>query len=158
MSTLPAKPLILYVDDDDLVAHLLQKEITGFEIQRVSNGDDAVDLLNRSGVYHDARRPDLVLLDLHMPKRDGFQTLAEIRATPTIANLPVAMFTTSQWPADRAKAFAHGANYFIQKPTALDGFAELAITLAEIMQSIGEPPGVDGSPATGQKARCQNGS
>ena len=92
--------------------------------------------LNRSGDYHDAPRPALVLLDLHMPKRNGFETLAEIRATPSLAKLQVAIFTTSQWPEDREKALALGADHFIVKPAGIGGFSELAATLSKI---IGPP-------------------
>jgi len=136
MSALPKKPLILYADDDDLLVHLVQKKLTAFEIVRVANGDDALEYLNRSGKYVDAPQPALLLLDLHMPRRDGFEILAKIRATPALAALPVAIFTTSLWPADRTKAFNLGANHFVQKPTGLDAFDDLAVTLAEILAAI----------------------
>jgi CheY-like chemotaxis protein len=129
-----SKALILHVDDDDLVAYLLRREITDFEIVRVSDGDDAIEFLHQSGMYRSAPRPDLVLLDLHMPKKDGFQILAVIRGNPALATIPVAIFTTSQRPADRDKAFALGADHYIQKPSAIRDFADLAITLAKIVQ------------------------
>ncbi len=132
----PEKPLILYVDDDDLLAYLMHREITDFEILRMGAGDDALEFLNRRGPYRDAPRPALVLLDLAMPKRDGFQILTEIRATPELAGLPVAIFSTSQWPADREKAFALGANFFLHKPAGLDEFAELRTTLATMIRSV----------------------
>ena len=102
----------------------------------MANGDDALEYLNRSGKYHDAPQPALLLLDLRMPRRDGFEILAKIRATPALAALPVAIFTTSLWPADRTKAFTLGANHFVQKPTGLDAFDDLAVTLAEILGTI----------------------
>jgi CheY-like chemotaxis protein len=135
------KALILYVEDDDLIAHLVQQEITDYEILRVSDGDHAIEFLNRSVAYRDSPRPALVLLDLNMPKRDGFQILAEIRAIPSFAAIPVAMFTASQNPADREKAFALGATHFIQKPTGLDDFSRLDATLANIVRST-----IEGSP------------
>lgn len=134
----PEKPLILYVDDDDLLAYLMHREITGFEILRMGAGDDALEFLNRRGPYRDAPRPALVLLDLAMPKRDGFQILTEIRATPELAGLPVAIFSTSQWPADREKAFALGANFFLHKPAGLAEFAELRTTLATMIRSVAD--------------------
>lgn len=139
MSALLKKPLILYADDDDLLAHLVQKKLTAFDIVRVNNGDDALEYLNRTGTYHDALQPALLLLDLHMPKRDGFEILAKVRATPALAALPVAIFTTSEWPTDKAKAFALGANYFVQKPTGLDAFDELAVTLGKILHTLVPP-------------------
>lgn len=128
------KPLILHVDDDDLVAYLLKREIKDFEILRVSDGDHAIDFLNGSGGFHDAPRPSLVLLDLHMPKKDGFQILAAIRANPVLATIPVAIFTTSQRPADREQAFFLGADHYIYKPSGIEGFIELAATLAKIVR------------------------
>jgi CheY-like chemotaxis protein len=136
MSNLAKKTLILYADDDDLVSHLVQKYVTEFDILRVNDGEEALEFLNCSGAYPDAPRPDLLLLDLHMPRRGGFEILASIRASPALATLPVVIFTTSQWPADRAKAFALGANHFVQKPTGLDAFADLATTLREIVRAI----------------------
>jgi CheY-like chemotaxis protein len=132
----PKKPLILYVDDDDLLAYLMHRQITDFEILRMGAGDDAMEFLNRRGPHRDAPRPALVLLDLAMPKRDGFQILSEIRATPELAGLPVAIFSTSQWPADRDKAFALGANFFLHKPAGLAEFAQVRTTLATIIGSV----------------------
>ncbi len=133
------RPLILYVEDDDVVAYLVQKEIKEYDILRVGSGEQALDFLNRSGAYRDAPRPALVLLDLYMPKRSGFETLAEIRATPSLAGLPVAIFSTSQWLEDREKAFALGADHFIVKPSDLSGFSEVVATIAKILGP--DPPG-----------------
>jgi CheY-like chemotaxis protein len=129
------KALILHVDDDDLMAYLLKREITDFEIVRVNDGDDAIEFLHQSGIFQGAPRPDLVLLDLHMPKQDGFQILGLIRANQALATIPVAIFTTSQRPADREQAFALGADHYIQKPSAIKDFADLAIALARIVRS-----------------------
>jgi CheY-like chemotaxis protein len=123
------KPRVLYVDDDDLLAHLVETRLTGIQILRVRDGGEGMAFLRNMPL------PELVLLDLHMPQRDGFQVLAEIRAAPALAALPVAIFTTSLWPADRDKAFALGANYFLQKPTDLKGFDDLADILARILMA-----------------------
>ena len=131
------KPVLLHVDDDDLLAYLVKREITGFDVRRVADGEQALQFLNRSGVFQDAPATSLVLLDLHMPAKDGFATLIEIRANPSLANLPVAMFTTSQNPDDYDRALALGADYFILKPSGLDDFPELAARLAKIVQANG---------------------
>ncbi len=131
------RPLVLYVEDDDLLAHLVQREIKAFEIVRVCNGEQALQFLNREGPFGDAPRPALVLLDLNMPRKDGFSTLADIRANPNLATVPVALFTSSQNPAHRPQAFALGADYFLQKPSGLSEFAELALQLATIIASDG---------------------
>jgi|HubBroStandDraft_5_1064220.scaffolds.fasta_scaffold301375_2 chemotaxis family two-component system response regulator Rcp1 len=131
---MPRKPLILHVDDDELVAYLLQREITEFEILFLNNGDQAIEFLTRSGAYYDAPRPALVLLDLHMPKKDGFQILAGIRANPELATVPVAIFTTSQRPADREQALALGADHYIQKPSGIADLTALSAMLARIVR------------------------
>jgi chemotaxis family two-component system response regulator Rcp1 len=131
---MPRKPLILHVDDDELVAYLLQREITDFEILFLNDGDQALEFLTRSGVYYDAPRPALVLLDLHMPRKDGFQILAGIRANPDLASLPVAIFTASQRPADRERAFALGADHYIQKPSGIGDLTGLAEMLARMVR------------------------
>ena len=131
------RPLVLYVEDDDLLAHLVQREIKAFEIVRLCNGEQALQFLNREGPFGDAPRPALVLLDLNMPRKDGFSTLGDIRANPDLATVPVALFTSSQNPAHRTQAFALGANYFIQKPSGLAEFADLALQLARIISPDG---------------------
>ncbi len=126
--------LVLYVEDDDPTAYVVQKAFSDFEVFRVCNGEHAIDYLNRSGVYSDAERPALVLLDLHMPKKGGFEVLAEIRAIPKFALIPVAIFTTSRDPADRVKALALGANHFFHKPSDLDSFRKLATTIGHLLR------------------------
>ncbi len=134
------KPLLLHVDDDDLLAYLVQREITTFEVRRVCDGEQAVRFLTEPGVFQRAVKPAIVLIDLHMPKKDGLATLREIRANPTFAQIPIVIFTISQDPVERARAFAFGADHFLQKPSDLDGFAEIAEKLADIV--------------TGKNGRC----
>jgi chemotaxis family two-component system response regulator Rcp1 len=131
-------PLILYVEDDDATAYLVQTEITGLEIFRVCNGEHAIEFLNQSGIYSDAPRPALVLLDLNMPKKTGFDVLADIRATPSLATIPVAIFTTSGLSEYRVKALAFGADYYFIKPSRIEGYSELATKLAQIIRPQAE--------------------
>ena|SRR5579859_2946380 len=127
------KPLLLHVDDDDLLAYLVQREITTFEVRHVCDGEQAVRFLTEPSAFQVAAQPAVVLLDLHMPKKDGLATLREIRANPTFAKIPIVIFTTSQDPVERARAFAFGADHFLQKPSDLNGFAEIAEKLAHIV-------------------------
>jgi CheY-like chemotaxis protein len=128
-----AKPLLLHVDDDDLLAYLVQREITAFEVRRVCDGEQAVRFLTDPGAFQVTGKPAIIVLDLHMPKKDGFATMREIRAHPAFARIPIVVFTTSQDPVDRARAFAFGADHFLQKPADLNGFAEIAGQLADIV-------------------------
>jgi CheY-like chemotaxis protein len=130
----PKTPLILYVEDDDSTAYLVQKAFAAFEIVRVRSGDHAIDFLKRSGGYKDAPKPALVLLDLYMPKKDGFEVLAEIRAITSFALLPVVIFSTSRRPEDRSKAIALGANHFFHKPSDMSSFSKLATTFGHLLR------------------------
>ena len=148
MTELQKKSLVLYVDDDDLVADLVQAELTSFEFLRVPDGEAALEYLNRAG-----SRPALVLLDLNMPKKDGFQTLSEIRATPSLAGLTIAIFTTSQNPAHRTEAFALGASHYIEKPSSLEDLASLGNMLRRMMEPNPASPDESEKHESDKKAR-----
>jgi chemotaxis family two-component system response regulator Rcp1 len=92
------------------------------ELYRVSNGDDALAFLNRTGVYRNAPRPDLVLLDLNLPRKGGLEVLAEIQGNEALGDLSVIVFTSSSLATDRKKSLALGAQEYITKPSSFDGF------------------------------------
>jgi|ERR1700722_20051035 len=90
-----------------------------------SDGVEAMDFLNRVGKYADAPRPDLILLDLNLPKKDGREVLAEIKANPALMIIPVVILTTSGSDADILRSYQLHANCYITKPVDLDGFLEV---------------------------------
>jgi CheY-like chemotaxis protein len=94
-------------------------------IFRCSDGDEALDFLHRRGAYADparSPRPGVILLDLNLPGTDGREVLAEIKADPSLKQIPVVVLTTSRDDRDVDACYRAGASSYIQKPVDLDGF------------------------------------
>jgi two-component system, chemotaxis family, response regulator Rcp1 len=89
------------------------------------DGTEAMAFLLREGTHANAPRPDLILLDLNMPKMDGRQVLASIKAHPDLKTIPTLILTTSSAEGDVEVSYAHNANCFLTKPPQLDAFEEL---------------------------------
>jgi two-component system, chemotaxis family, response regulator Rcp1 len=119
-------PVMLYVEDEDAAVFLLETALKEMkidvELYRVSNGEDALAFLNRSGAYRDAPRPELVLLDLNLPRKGGLEVLSEIQGNDALRGLSVVVFTSSSLATDRKKSLALGAQEYITKPSSFDGF------------------------------------
>jgi two-component system, chemotaxis family, response regulator Rcp1 len=95
----------------------------------VSDGEEALNFLRREDSYANAVRPDLILLDLNLPKKDGFQVLAEIRQDAQLKDIPVIVLTSSANPRDIRRAYALNANYCLTKPVHLEQFFKLVKAL-----------------------------
>lgn len=135
-----SKPLlILHVEDDENDALLFQKacERAGLsaEVYRVDAADTAKAYLLGEGIYGDRSLyplPQIVLLDLKMPRMDGFQFLKWLRQTETFATLPVLVFTASMSREDKSRALADGANSYFVKPASFEA-------LVKMVEGIGLP-------------------
>jgi len=90
----------------------------------VSNGEEAIAFLRRTGSYAEAVRPDLILLDLNMPRKDGREVLAEVKADPVLRRIPVVVFTTSRAESDIIRCYDLAANCYIVKPADVDLYLE----------------------------------
>lgn len=121
-----ADPVLLHVEDEDAAVFLLEMSLKEanieVELYRVSDGEQALSFLSRLGLYEKAPRPDLVLLDLNLPRRSGLEVLAEMKGTETLRPIPVVVFTSSSASTDRERSLALGAREYITKPATLDGF------------------------------------
>ena len=95
------------------------------ELHVVVDGVQALRFLRRMGSYKDSPRPDLILLDLNMPRKNGHEVLAEIKVDPEFKNIPVVMLTTSQAEDDLARAYANHVNCYIRKPVDFENFVEV---------------------------------
>jgi len=101
-----------------------------------SDGADAMSFLRRQGEYANTPRPDLILLDLNLPKKDGREVLAEIKDSPTLKSIPVVILTTSASEADILQSYQLHANCYITKPVDLDGFLKVVKSIDSFWLSV----------------------
>ncbi len=117
---------ILLIEDNPGDVELIQEALrSGRVLNRISvagDGEAALDFLNRAPGFESAPTPDLIMLDLNIPKKDGFEVLAEIREHPLANSVPVVILTSSEAGADILKSYNLHANCFISKPIEVDEF------------------------------------
>jgi len=120
---------VLLVEDNEadvrLTREALREQGELIRLSTVSDGEQALAYLRREQGFADAPRPDLVLLDLNLPRKNGLEVLREVRSDPDLACVPVIMLTTSSAHQDVLDAYAAGANCFVVKPLELDDFMQL---------------------------------
>jgi len=126
---------MLLVEDDpgdvDLTKEVLKNSKVAVYLNVVADGVKAMQYLHREDPYGDAVRPDLILLDLNLPKKDGREVLREIKGDENLKTIPVVIFTTSEADMDVIKTYGLGANCYVTKPVGFDQFSK-------VMQAIGE--------------------
>ena len=122
---------ILLVEDNPDHALLTRRVLESYKVankvQVVEDGADALDYMYRRGRYNngnDAPRPGLILLDVKLPKVDGFEVLKQLKSDPEHSSIPVVMLTTSARDEEVARGYAEGANSYVTKPVRFDEFAE----------------------------------
>jgi two-component system, chemotaxis family, response regulator Rcp1 len=126
----PGSPIdILLVEDNPgdvrLTIEALKEGKVRNRLSVVCDGVEALAFLHQEGKYADAPRPDVILLDLNLPKKDGRAVLAEIKADPRLKRIPVVVLTTSSSEQDILKTYDLHANCYITKPVDLDQFMEV---------------------------------
>ena len=104
------------------------------------DGVEALAFLRRQGKYADAPRPDVILLDLNLPKKDGREVLEEIKADPSLARIPVVILTSSEAERDIAQAYALHANCYVTKPVDLDQFITVVRSIEDFWFTIVKLP------------------
>lgn len=121
-------------DDRELARDAWKQNELGNDLRFVKDGQELMEYLTRTGAYSNghgalAPRPDLVILDLNMPRKDGYAALAEMRAVADLKRIPVVVLTTSQAPEDVARCYETGANSFITKPSSYQELVDTFRTL-----------------------------
>jgi two-component system, chemotaxis family, response regulator Rcp1 len=117
---------ILLIEDNAGDARLAREALGEARVRNnltwIPDGIEALAYLRREGIYEGVRRPDIILLDLNIPRKDGRELLAEIKADARLKQIPVVVLTTSQAEEDIFKAYHLNANCYISKPVDLDQF------------------------------------
>jgi len=124
--------IILLVEDDPAHAEIVRRNLREFRVANrivhVEDGQAALDYLFHQGAYAGAQpspRPNLILLDLRLPKVDGLEVLRQIKADDDLKRIPTVVLTTSDAESDMVNAYTHGAGSYLVKPVNFDKFAGL---------------------------------
>jgi CheY-like chemotaxis protein len=150
-----AKQRILLIEDNPADADLTQVAFetvggTPAAIDVLANGEEAIDYLSRRGIYHDATPPQLVLLDLNLPRVGGLEVLAAIKSVETTRHIPVVVLTSSESSEDIVRSYQLGANCYLTKPFGLGAYREMARRLYEFWLELAKlPPCAGDEPGTG---------
>ncbi len=140
-----AKPIdILMVEDNAGDARLAEEAFKESKmmnkLHRVKDGVEALAFVRRTDEFTDAPRPDIILLDLNLPKKDGRQVLEELKNDPDLKTIPVVVLTTSEAEQDILKSYELHANCYITKPVDLDKFMGIVKRLEDFWLSIVKLP------------------
>ena len=131
---------ILMVEDNPADARLTKEAFKDAKVLNsmhvVADGEEAMMFLKRAGKYSESPRPDLVLLDLNLPKKDGREVLAEIKKDPELKRIPVVILTTSEDEKDIFRAYDLHANAYVKKPVDLDQFMKIVEAVEDFWLSV----------------------
>jgi chemotaxis family two-component system response regulator Rcp1 len=148
MNDNPIPVTILLVEDNPgdvrLTREALKEGRVYNEFNVVSDGVEALEYLRHQGKYKDAQWPDLILLDLNLPRKDGKEVLAEMKADPALKHIPVVVLTTSRAEEDVLRSYNLYANCYITKPVDLDQFIRVVQSIQDYWFTIVKLP-----PSTG---------
>lgn len=127
---------ILLAEDNEDHAFLTKKAISQIEnngfkyiLHTVRDGEEVIKYIKKVGVYSDEPRPDLVLLDLNMPKKDGFEVLEELKGSPMYKVIPVIVLTSSAAEEDVMRSYGLGTNVYVTKPVNFEEFVEKVMSI-----------------------------
>ena len=135
---------VLLVDDDPGDVLMIQDALTSSDVTRevhvVGDGEEALAFLRREGRYADAPRPDVMLLDLNMPRVSGREVLAAVKEDAALRTLPVIVLTTSQSPSDIVESYSLHANAYVTKPIDLDQLTDVVQRINDFFGRIAVLP------------------
>ncbi len=136
---------ILLVEDSPsdvkLTLTILGQAKMANRVSHVEDGVDAMDFLHRKGKYAEAPRPDLILLDLNLPRKDGREVLAELKSDPELATIPVVVLTTSKAEQDVLRSYELRANCYVTKPVDFTSFLAVVQSIENFWLAVVTLPG-----------------
>jgi CheY-like chemotaxis protein len=137
---------VLLVDDDPADVLMVQEAFEQYAVRNVlhvvADGEQALQFLRQEGRFGGVPRPGLVLLDLNLPRRNGLEVLAEMRADSRLAAIPVVILTTSRAPQDILRSYQLYASAYISKPTDYDQFTAAIGGIGSFYLRLAQLPGV----------------
>ena len=140
----PVEIDVLLVEDDPADVLLIEEAFADNKVRnrlhRVADGVEALQFLRREGAYADAPRPDLVLLDLNLPRKDGREVLAEVKADDSLRQIPVVVLTTSKAEEDVLRSYRLHANAYVTKPVDFERFIEVVRQIDEFFVTVVKLP------------------
>ena len=144
--SLPSTPVeVLLVEDDPGDVLITQEALRDHKVANrlsvVTNGEEAIDFLRKRGKHADAPTPDLVLLDLNLPRRDGRDVLRDIKGDPVLRRIPIVILTTSDAEEDVLGSYELHANAFVRKPVDFDQFVAAVQAIDDFYLTVVRLPG-----------------
>ncbi|MEH1016759.1 response regulator [Micromonospora sp. CPCC 206060] len=136
----PGPVHILVVDDDPGDVLMIEEALEDSDVEKVidvvGDGQEAMEFLRQQGRHTEARRPDVILLDLNMPRMDGRQVLGEVKSDPDLRTIPIVVLTTSNADTDIVGSYTLQANAYVTKPIDLDDFNDVVRRIDEFFGRV----------------------
>jgi len=121
---------ILIVEDNTSEQFLIKEAFKEAQVTHtlymVNDGFMALDFLKGQGDFHNMPRPDLIILDLNMPKKNGLELISDLKGNPKWAHIPILVFSNSEFPTDICRCYTMGVNAYLNKPADFQGFVDIA--------------------------------
>lgn len=134
----------LLVEDNPGDVRLTQEALKSHKVQNnlhvVGDGEEAMAFLRKQGKYANAPRPDIILLDLNLPRKDGREVLADIKSDPSLKSIPVVVITSSEAEQDVIRSYNLNANCYVTKPVNLDQFIKVVQSINDFWLTIVKLP------------------
>jgi chemotaxis family two-component system response regulator Rcp1 len=135
---------VLLVEDDPGDVVIAQEALHAGQVDSrlevVSDGVEALAYLRKEDGFGDASRPDLILLDLNLPRKSGHEVLAEVKADPGLRSIPIVVLTTSGLEEDVSRCYDHYANVYVTKPVDFEHFTQVVKQIDDFFLSVAELP------------------
>jgi len=135
---------VLLVEDDPGDVMIAQEALKASRLTSkltvVPDGVEAIKYLRREAEYEDATRPDLILLDLNLPRKSGHEVLAEVKADPALRKIPIVVLTTSGAAEDVVRSYDLHANVFVTKPVDFDHFTSVIKQIDDFFLTVAQLP------------------